>query len=108
MRMPFGKYKGLPLKTVPTGYLCWLLSECDLSAWLKRAVEDELDYRAGEFRPSERPAEANVPASLSRIVQQWYRGLVMDYHPDRGGDTKAMQAINDAFDRLKKMTGIAS
>lgn len=29
-----------------------------------------------------------------------YRKLAMQYHPDRGGDTATMQAINDQHDRL--------
>jgi curved DNA-binding protein CbpA len=33
-------------------------------------------------------------------VDGWYRGLVLKYHPDRGGSHEAMVAINDAHERL--------
>ena len=29
VRMPFGKYKGLPLADIPTDYLVWVLENCD-------------------------------------------------------------------------------
>jgi hypothetical protein len=35
------------------------------------------------------------------IIVICYRELSKRHHPDRGGDTAAMQKINAAFDRLK-------
>lgn len=35
-------------------------------------------------------------------VKKQYRKLAMENHPDRGGDLKAMQAINAEFDQLRK------
>lgn len=40
--------------------------------------------------------------SLSELKAQ-YRQLVLANHPDKGGDTKVMQLINDAFGKLFKM-----
>lgn len=37
--------------------------------------------------------------SLDELKKQ-YRRLAMKYHPDQGGDTATMQAINDEHDRL--------
>jgi hypothetical protein len=105
--MPFGKYKGQPLEAIPTSYLDWLLRSCDLNYSFHLGVEDELRHRAEEIGIRSREPSGNLPANLPRIVQQWYRGLVMDYHPDRGGDTRAMQALNDAHDRLKRLVGMA-
>lgn len=36
------------------------------------------------------------------VIKAAYKALAIKYHPDRGGDTVAMQAVNAAFDRLKK------
>lgn len=40
--------------------------------------------------------------SLSELKAQ-YRQLVLSNHPDKGGDTKVMQLINDAFEKLFKV-----
>jgi curved DNA-binding protein CbpA len=40
------------------------------------------------------------------MIRQWYRGLVLDFHPDRGGSHEAMQAINEAHERLRKLAGL--
>jgi DnaJ-domain-containing protein 1 len=39
------------------------------------------------------------PVSYPEIKAQ-YRRLVMTHHPDRGGDTQQLQAINEAMDKL--------
>lgn len=39
-------------------------------------------------------------------VTERYRRLVMDHHPDRGGDPAKMVEINTAFDRFKKERGL--
>lgn len=36
------------------------------------------------------------------VIKAAYKALAIKYHPDRGGDTVAMQAVNAAYDRLKK------
>lgn len=106
-RMRFGKYKGWPLEDIPTGYLHWLLTGCDnLDGWLRRAVQRELGYRREDLGAAG-PPKAGLPASLPELIRSWHRELVLIYHPDRGGDTRVMQALNDAFDRLKRLAGCA-
>lgn len=39
MRMPFGKYKEKEIHHIATGYLSWLLANCELSIDLRTAVE---------------------------------------------------------------------
>lgn len=36
--MPFGKYNGKPLESVPRGYLRWLVANVPLAEWLHEAV----------------------------------------------------------------------
>lgn len=38
MKMPFGKYKGIPIEQLPVDYLYWLLSNVTMTATLERAV----------------------------------------------------------------------
>lgn len=47
-RMLFGKHKGQPIATVPTGYLQWMVANCHFSgrsSWLKGAIQSELNAR---------------------------------------------------------------
>lgn len=39
-KMPFGKHKGTPLKSLPTSYVVWLLSTSGLDPDLRRALTD--------------------------------------------------------------------
>lgn len=101
--MPWGKHKGERLDQIPPGYLRWVLENCDhLTLGLRRDIRWVLDELDGEA--------ANVPAApavqrtdLPEVVRGWHRELVMRFHPDRGGSTEVMQAINAAADRLKEL-----
>lgn len=107
-RMPFGKYRGEPLRAVPTSYLRWVLRECDgIYLELREAIEEELQERqsrGGRAGSSQR--RAAPPADWSSVIARWYRQLALDYHPDRGGSTEAMQIVNDAHRRLRELAGV--
>lgn len=47
MKMPFGKYKGEDLEDLPTDYIDWLLTECDLLPDLEAELENQLKLRKG-------------------------------------------------------------
>jgi hypothetical protein len=114
--MPFGQHKGKRLPDIPAAYLSWLLT-IDLQPWLQRAVERELAYR--EREDAERPREqarrrrgrcetkAPPPVDWDGLLRSWYREMSLRFHPDRGGSTEAMQAINHAYDRLRELAGVA-
>ncbi len=44
-RLPFGRYRGLPLSQIPADYLLWVLRVVKLSRGLRAAVSDELACR---------------------------------------------------------------
>lgn len=46
--MPFGKHKGVPLASVPSDYLRWMLRSIDLYDDLKSDVERVLVTRGGD------------------------------------------------------------
>jgi len=99
MEMPFGKYKGRPLERVPESYLCWCLDNCEnLRPTLKLAIEQRLG-----LVEKPRGGQATTSGELGPVLSDWHRDLVMRWHPDRcDGDTRIMQALNDAFDRLQR------
>lgn len=49
----------------------------------------------------------SVPDSFTEVKQR-FRRAVMQAHPDRGGDTKSIQALNQAFAVLKAHFSLAS
>jgi hypothetical protein len=104
--MPWGKYRGQQIAAIPTSYLVWVAENCrDVSPWLMRAICEEIrsrlpDADEPEWQPRPTPAPT---AGMKEIVQRWFREQAMKHHPDRGGDTKVMQAINEAHDRLKEL-----
>lgn len=64
-RMPFGKHKGQPMKSVDRGYLEWMLREARLTPMWKKAVAGELDRRAHQAKfgittPSQRQMQLQL------------------------------------------------
>jgi hypothetical protein len=91
--MPFGKFKGRDLRHVPDDYLEWLHFEIDLREPLKSAVRRELAAREGlDYTPA---------ATNGGRVKQIYYELALKWHPDKGGSTEAMQAVNEFYERLQ-------
>lgn len=92
MVLQFGKYKGQDISQVPLEYVEWLLSKAQQDA---RIYEAEIERR--EF------AESAQLSWVERLVQVGYRTLAKQHHPDHGGDTKTMQQVNAAYERLKSL-----
>ena len=96
--MPFGRYRGELLCDLPDDYLDWLLGLDDLREPLRTRVAAEAARRA---RASERPIAGPVDGDVAvAIVEAGRRALALRHHPDRGGDTRVMQAINSTADKL--------
>jgi hypothetical protein len=116
----FGKHAGRAVKDTPTGYLCWIVCDClrirpslllAVVGELRRRGED-VDVLLRERGDAERHRRERAtqdtdprPADIRPIIDKWYRQLVLDFHPDRGGDTATMQVINEAYRRLLAMLG---
>ena len=70
MEMPFGKYKGLPIRELPDSYLNWLHSLDYLTSWrLRAAVElapagTTIDVKATPGDPDSGPLIAAVKSPL--------------------------------------------
>jgi putative quorum-sensing-regulated virulence factor len=102
MNMPFGRYRGLPLRDLPDPYLSRLRSLDDLREPLLSAVDDELDRRGGAQR-----TRAPYDATLAQeIVAAGYRSLAKLHHPDGGGDLQMMKKLNATAEWLRDRVGV--
>ena len=102
IRMPFGKHKGEELGNIPDDYLFWCLDHCtSMSPSLRKAIERHLNYE-----PLSQANGLLLDDDISTLVRTWYRDLAKRWHPDNGGSTDAMKAVNDAHDSLRKTLGI--
>lgn len=50
--LPFGKFAGRAVSTVPTSYLRWMLATCDVGAGLEAALRRELSARGEKYVPA--------------------------------------------------------
>ena len=123
-RMPFGKHKNTPINEIDPLYLEWVLANCQqISPDLKRAIctrlglefkDDPKDKEIAELQASNQELRHKILVSrleaydqgyqdgknenIVNKVKEWHRTLAQDYQ----GSTKALTAVNDAFDRLRK------
>jgi hypothetical protein len=91
VRMPFGKSHGQPFSRVPSDYLVWALGACDLVRRLRQGIAEKL-------------ADSAWQTDLGNAVSRLYRETSLRFHPDQGGSTEAMQALNVAYQRLQELT----
>jgi hypothetical protein len=99
--MPFGKHRGSEIADLPDDYLEWLLGLGDgLREPLRSAV-------TAEWRSRQRPTAVvkalpePVVSAAQQIVTAGYRKLAIERHPDRGGETGQMTALNLAAEVLR-------
>jgi hypothetical protein len=109
--MPFGKYRGRLLTEIPQSYLCWVLTNCENITWQLRmeirAIVDKARQDARQDARGQAPDGSKPPELIdwSGILTTWYRAMSLRFHPDRGGTTEAMVAVNMGYEKLKELTG---
>ncbi len=100
---------------MPEDYLAWVLETLVLRPYLRRAIQTELnrreynDWLIQTQTAQTQPARAVKP-DLRPLVREWFGLVSRRYHPDRGGTTAQMQALNAAreeLDRLLAREGLA-
>jgi predicted SprT family Zn-dependent metalloprotease len=79
---------------------------CGDYAWTKPGVDLFGTHTCGSHHEHNGKAEEPGPVPERGVIQKWFREMCLKYHPDRGGNTKVMQALNDAHDRLKELCGV--
>jgi hypothetical protein len=118
--VPFGQYRGMPLEDIPSTYLYWLHEILGHSGpWddLRKVMKDDrpraelYDLVVDELEARRINDVVADPSTLSRrdrvwlgrLIQAGYRALSRQNHPDQGGDTKAMQELNGAMERIRAL-----
>jgi hypothetical protein len=105
--MPWGKFRGIPLTEIESGYLCFVLEKCEnVRVDLIDAINDELRSRFGTPPPPSPPASpwrkpCPDPVMAARLVAAGLHALAKQHHPDVGGDTATMQKLNLVAEWLK-------
>jgi hypothetical protein len=80
---------------------------CGVNAWTKPDVDLFKDHpHRDNTEPACSKTEEPGPIPSGDVIRRWFREMCLKYHPDRNGDTKVMQALNDAHDRLKELCGV--
>jgi len=97
--MPFGKWKGKSIDSIPADYLEWVLDNTEIeerNPRLYQAILEELGIESPGGKSTIKPADD--------VVGKWYKKLATRFHPDKeGGSHEAMVAINEARDLLISM-----
>jgi Putative quorum-sensing-regulated virulence factor len=96
MLMPFGKYKGHALSTIPDDYLEWLRTR-ELREPLKHELEAEWQSRTVALTSG-----ANSKDVALKIIALGYRALIQAHHPDHGGSTATAQTVNKMAEWLRR------
>jgi hypothetical protein len=98
--MPFGKHRGRELIDLPTGYLRWLVRECNLDDELDRSVRAELARRGDRFVDA-----ASVLADLEEEVTRRVSEDGQIGHDDAG---RLADHVLEAFQAVRQRHGIGT
>jgi hypothetical protein len=98
-KMPFGRFRGVPISDLPNDYLAWLSELEDLREPLASAVFQEVNNRRGEDALSTAGGisiwidENDIPFARE-IIDRGRRAVAAKHHPDKGGSIRTMQRFN--------------
>lgn len=103
MKMPWGKYKGENISDIPDSYLLWLHFSASYSdnTRLKDEAMKEVEIRFIDKLP--KIGCNNKNAITKSSLKKIYHQMCVEYHPDRGGNTVAMQAVNSFYQKLNEV-----
>jgi hypothetical protein len=101
-----------PIRAASREWFIAASARADLEMWLDDARE--VCGASVEWQPSkgkERPRPRTVtdafatlhllPSAPPEVVRASYKALAQLVHPDKGGDVRAMQRLNEAYERLR-------
>jgi hypothetical protein len=90
--------------------LAWPMVRRRLAGLGHRLVNDPMPDEEEQAPPPRQPSEGEAgirqPVDARGVVKRWFAECSLRWHPDRGGSTAAMMAINDARERLERLLGV--
>jgi uncharacterized protein (DUF3820 family) len=107
MIISFGKFKGEQVQFLPDDYLWWLFGQDFLKPPLAEVVKSEVSMRwPGKFeiflkQPRQRASKTKKKPPELAAIKSIFRELALKFHPDTGGNTAAMAALNEFYERLQ-------
>jgi uncharacterized protein (DUF3820 family) len=108
-KMPFGKFKGWGLDTIPEDYLQWAVDEIDFrSPQLRRAILRELERRTFGCHQAQSPPSGRITVPgehqpfVDELLHAGYRAAAKSHHPDLGGSGDQFKAFHNAYEWLKE------
>jgi hypothetical protein len=95
----------------PGGWLpehkCWFVERAVWPAvrdCLVRAGHKVVEHDPeGEPEAPRRQAPHRPPIDARAVLRAWFAQMSQRWHPDRGGSDQAMAAVNDGYERLRKL-----
>jgi hypothetical protein len=95
----------------PGGWLpehkCWFVERAVWPAvrdCLERAGHTIIEEGAeGEPEAQHRNGAHPPPIDPPAVLRAWFAQMSQRWHPDRGGSDQAMAAVNDGYERLRKL-----
>ena len=97
VKLTFGKYRNWYVCEVPLSYLAWLWESDFIKEDLRESVHWEIRQRVGDGA-----SMGNEVVVDKKRLQQIYRSLARDHHPDHGGDNNVMAGINLFYEALSQ------
>src|SRR5262245_31444509 len=101
--MPWGKYRGRAVVSLPSSYLAWVIESCDnVPLYLRHAIRDVLGKRFGvTVTQYVEPESCSTCEELRALLGPLFRQLALACHPDRGGSNRAMAMVNEAREKVE-------
>jgi hypothetical protein len=106
-KMPFGKFRGKEIWTLPDYYIEWILDQNWLEYPLKSHLEEEWERRTDSSRGPDQHQRSLVSvfnpelAEMGgKIIDAGFRTLAKRLHPDIGGSHEQMVLAGRAKDVL--------
>ena len=104
--MPWGKHKGIPVCNLPDSYIWWLYGQDNITPF---SLAQEVELLVMEKWPYkfirneivfEKPLPPDSADKFMGKAKSVFRKLSMQFHPDHGGNSEAMKAINLFYESM--------
>ena len=109
MRMPWGKHRGTPVHELEDSYIWWLfgqdIRDFNLSQEIERIAQDRWPYKFIRNVVVVKQEPPTNDTGIMADVKSIYRKLALKFHPDHGGNTLAMAALNEFKELLSESNG---